>query len=111
MGRIARQNTCNCFYHFEKLRDPSHNWTYPIVRLEAYFVKMKLRVEHIENIRKELEFEPWAKRMGASAKTKMQLHALLRDAPKGVRAFLTPRTAGKKLFFSLTEAIIIGRKN
>ena len=96
---------------FEKLRDPSHNWAYPLARLEAYFAKVGLRVEHSETIRKEMEFEPWAKRMGANAKTKAQLRALLRDAPENVRVFLTPRTAGKKLFFSLTEAIIIGRKN
>ncbi len=78
--------------------------------MQAYFAKVKLRVEHVETLRKELEFEPWANRMGASAKTKMELRARLRDAPDDVRAFLTPRAAGKKLFFTLTEAIIIGRK-
>jgi hypothetical protein len=111
LDQIAGRNTCNCFCHFEKLRDPSHNWTYPIAQLKAYFAKVKLRVEHIETIRKEMEFEPWAKRMGASAKTKAQLRALLRDAPDDVRVFLAPRTAGKKRFFSLTEAIVIGRKS
>jgi ubiquinone/menaquinone biosynthesis C-methylase UbiE len=112
VDNVVPPDRLTAFYinDFEKLRDPSHNWTYPVAQLEAYFAKAQLRVEHVETIRKELEFESWAKRMGASAKTKAQLRALLRDAPDGVRAFLTPRTAGKKLFFSLTEAIIIGRK-
>ena len=112
VDNVVPPDRLTAFYinDFEKLRDPSHNWTYPVAQLEVYFAKVKLRVEHVETIRKEMEFEPWAKRMGASAKTKTQLRALLRDAPDEVRAFLTPRTAGKKLFFSLTEAIIIGRK-
>jgi ubiquinone/menaquinone biosynthesis C-methylase UbiE len=113
VDNVVPPDRLTAFYinDFEKLRDPSHNWTYPVAQLEAYFAKVKLRVEHVETIRKEMEFEPWAKRMGASAKTKTQLRALLRDAPENVRAFLTPRTAGKKMFFSLTEAIVIGRKS
>jgi ubiquinone/menaquinone biosynthesis C-methylase UbiE len=112
VDNIVSPERLTAFYinDFEKLRDPSHNWAYPVAQLEAYFAKAKLRVEHVETIRKEMEFEPWAKRMGASAKTKTQLRARLRDAPDDVRTFLTPRTAGKKLYFSLTEAIIIGRK-
>ena len=112
VDNVVPPDRLTAFYinDFEKLRDPSHNWAYPVEQLEAYVAKVKLRVEHVETIRKEMEFEPWAKRMGASAKTKTQLRALLRDAPENVRASLTPRTAGKKLFFSLTEAIIIGRK-
>jgi len=113
VDNVVPPDRLTAFYinDFEKLRDPSHNWAYPVTQLEAYFTKVKLRVEHAETIRKEMEFEPWAKRMGASAKTKTQLRALLRDAPDGVRAFLTPRTTGKKMFFSLTEVIIIGRKS
>ena len=113
VDNVVPPDRLTAFYinDFEKLRDPSHNWAYPVTQLEAYFTKVKLRVEHAETIRKEMEFEPWAKRMGASAKTKTQLRALLRDAPDGVRAFLTPRTTGKKIFFSLTEVIIIGRKS
>ena len=31
--------------HFEKMRDPSHNWAYPAPRLEAYFAEVGLKVE------------------------------------------------------------------
>jgi hypothetical protein len=47
------------------LRDPSHNWAYPAVRLQAYFEDAKLKVEQFETL---------------------------------------------KLFFTLTETIITGRK-
>jgi ubiquinone/menaquinone biosynthesis C-methylase UbiE len=104
------KQTASYINRFEKLRDPSHNWTYPLVRLEAYFADVGLRVEHTESIRKEIEFEPWANRMGASKETKMELRALLRDAPENVRAFLTPRVDDDRIFISLTEAILIGRK-
>jgi hypothetical protein len=110
-GQIAIQNTYNCLCHFEKLRDPSHNWAYPIVRLEAYFGDAKLQVEHREEFKKEIEFEPWADRMGASEETKTKLRKLLLDAPEGVKTFLTPRVQDDKMFFALHEAIIIGKKS
>jgi ubiquinone/menaquinone biosynthesis C-methylase UbiE len=103
--------TAGAINHFEKLRDPSHNWAYPIVRLEAYFGDAKLKIEHSESFKKEIEFEPWANRMGANAETKAKLRALLLEAPDAVREFLTPRIEGDKLCFSLTEAIVVGRKD
>jgi ubiquinone/menaquinone biosynthesis C-methylase UbiE len=96
--------------HFEKTRDPSHNWAYPVARLEAYFADANLKVAHSESFSKELEFEPWADRTSASAETKSKLRKMLLDAPDAVREFLKPRVDGGKLFFRLHEAIIIGRK-
>jgi ubiquinone/menaquinone biosynthesis C-methylase UbiE len=96
--------------HFEKLRDPSHNWAYPVVRLEAYFADAKLKVEYSERLTKEMEFEPWAKRMGANEETRTTLQKMLLDAPEGVRNILAPRLDGERLFFTLTEAVLIGRK-
>lgn len=96
--------------HFEKLRDPSHNWAYPAPRLEAYMADLGLKIEHSEIISKDMEFEPWADRQGASADTKMQLRKLLDNAPEGVRSFMNPHTAGDKFYFALHEVIILGRK-
>jgi len=111
LGQIARQNTCNCYYHFEKLRDPSHNWAYPRVRLEAMLSDAGLKVEHSESFKKEMDFEPWADRMRVSVEMKVQLRAMLwGEMIASAREFLTPRVDGDKLYFSLTEAIIIGRK-
>lgn len=102
--------TAGYINHFEKMRDPSHNWAYPLVRLEAMFAHAKLKVEHSETLRKDAEFDEWANRMGASEETKVKLRQRLIDAPGAVKEFLTPRTDGDKMFFALTEAIIIGRK-
>jgi ubiquinone/menaquinone biosynthesis C-methylase UbiE len=104
------KQTAGYINRFEKLRDPSHKWAYPLVRLEAYFGDAKLQVEHTEEFRKEMEFEPWADRMGANEETNASLRQLLLESPEGVRTFLTPRVEGHKLFFTLHEAIIISRK-
>jgi len=95
---------------FEKLRDPSHHWAHPLDDLKAYFAEATLSVEHSERIKKEMEFAPWATRMGASAETTARLWRLLLEAPAAVRDTWTPRFDEERLFFTLTEAIIIGRK-
>ena len=95
---------------FEKLRDPSHHWAYPVAHLEASFAAAMLHVVHSQSLKKEMEFEPWADRMGASEATKTELRRMLLEAPEAVRAFLLPRVDGGRLRFTLTEAIIIGEK-
>ncbi|MBI4786283.1 MAG: class I SAM-dependent methyltransferase [Chloroflexi bacterium] len=102
--------TAGYINHFEKLRDPSHNWAYPTARLEAYFADANLKVEHREDFSKEIEFDPWADRMGADAQLKSKLRKLLEDAPEPVKLFLTPRADGDKVYFALHEAILVGRK-
>jgi ubiquinone/menaquinone biosynthesis C-methylase UbiE len=103
--------TAGAINHIEKLRDPSHNWAYPFARLEAMFTDAHLKVEHSESFKKELEFEPWADRMSVSAEMKIKLRQLFTTlASDAVREFFVPRAEGEKLFFSLTEAIIIARK-
>jgi ubiquinone/menaquinone biosynthesis C-methylase UbiE len=96
--------------HFEKMRDLSHNWCYPLVRLEAMFADSKIKVEHTETLRKEMEFEPWVERMGVDATTKGKLREWLMNAKDASREHLTPRLDGDRIFFSLTEGILIGRK-
>lgn len=102
--------TADYINRFERLRDPSHHWAYPIADLTAFFTDARLQVEHSESLKKEMEFEPWADRMGASEGTKAQLRKMLIEAPDAARAFLAPRVDGGGLRFALTEAIIIGRK-
>ena len=104
------KQTAGYINHFEKMRDPSHNWCYPLVWLEAVFGDAKLKVEHSETVAKELEFEPWVDRMGVNAETKAKLRDWLMNAPGEAREHLTPRVDGDRMFFSLTEGIVIGRK-
>lgn len=102
--------TAGAINHFEKQRDPSHNWAYPLPRLEAMFTDTGLKVEHAETFSKEIEFEPWADRMSVSAEIKTKLRDWLFSAPPAVRDWIAPRRDGDKIFFTLHEAIIIGRK-
>lgn len=95
---------------FEKVRDPSHNWCHPLVRLEAMFADAELKVEHTEIIRKEMDFQPWVERMGASPATIAGLRERLFAATGEAKEFLAPRAEGDKVFFSLREGIVIGRK-
>lgn len=96
--------------HFEKLRDPSHNWCYPIPRLEAYMTDAGLKVEHVEESAKHMEFEAWADRMGCSPETKTELKRLLDTASPEAKEFFNPRIEDGKLWFSIRETIIIAHK-
>ncbi len=93
--------------HFEKTRDPSHNWCYPLPRLEALFADAGLKVEHSETLKKDVELNSWADRMGASAAVKAELRARLLAAPDAVKAWLTPRAEGDRMVFELTEGIVV----
>lgn len=105
------KQTAGAINHFEKLRDPSHNWCYPVERLQKYFQEAGLQIAHVEaNAVKEMEFEAWANRMGCSAETKTELKRLLDIASPAVRDFFMPRVEDGKLFFSIRESIIIARK-
>jgi ubiquinone/menaquinone biosynthesis C-methylase UbiE len=102
--------TAGYINHFEKLRDPSHNWAYPQPRLEAYFADAHLALVHSETISKDMEFDPFCDRMNVDPETRVKLRQLLLDSPDAVKAFLTPHMDGDKLVFALHEAIIVGKK-
>ncbi len=74
------------------------------------FADAKLKAEQSEALRKEMEFGPWVERMGASEETKAELRDWLMNAKDAAREHLTPRVEGDRIFFSLTEGILIGRK-
>ena len=95
---------------FEQIRDPSHHRAYPLAHLVAFFVEAKLMVAHRETMLKDMEFEPWARRMGASEETRAGLRRMLLEAPDPVRDCLMPRTEHGRLLFTLTEAVILGRR-
>jgi len=94
----------------EKLRDPSHQWCFPRVRLETYLTEAGLTVEHAEDSYKEMDFEDWADRMGCDAPKKEKLRSLICDAPEEARAHFHPRLEGDRLRFSLGETLLAARR-
>lgn len=97
--------------HWEKMRDPSHHWEYPMERLQDMFTDAGVSILHTESLEKEMEFDPWADRMGARNELKASLRQWMANAPEPVRAWLKPRHAGENLYFTLHEVVIVGRKN
>jgi ubiquinone/menaquinone biosynthesis C-methylase UbiE len=96
---------------FEKLRDPSHNRALSVDEWIGAFAQAGFTLLHQETAPKEMEFAPWAERMGASPAVIAQLRALLLDAPQFAADFFQPYTIEDKLFFYLTEAILIGKND
>jgi ubiquinone/menaquinone biosynthesis C-methylase UbiE len=95
---------------YEKLRDPSHNWVYPLVRLQAMFEQAGLHVEATRQLTKEFEFHQWADRQHVSAADKEKLLEMMRNIPEALQPLFAPRWADGTLYFSLWEAVIVGRK-
>ncbi len=94
---------------YEKLRDPSHNWVYPLVRLQAMFEQAGFEITAIRELSKELEFQEWADRMRVSEADKAKLLEMMRIIPDPLQPLFQPRWADDTLYFSLWEAVIAGR--
>jgi ubiquinone/menaquinone biosynthesis C-methylase UbiE len=94
----------------EKLRDPSHNWAYTAADWLSFFAAAGLSVSHSEIFRKGRDFEYWAGMQGVDARTRLQLRALLLQAPAAAREALAPAQAGGQLKFTLTEILVVARK-
>jgi ubiquinone/menaquinone biosynthesis C-methylase UbiE len=95
---------------YEKLRDPSHNWVYPLVRLQAMFADAGLKVEATRELSKELEFQEWADRMKVSPANKEKLLEMMRQLPPALEPLFAPRWADGTLYFSLWETVIVARR-
>jgi len=96
---------------FEKLRDPSHGRCLGMAEWTEVLSGQGLEVVHKERLPKDMEFQPWAERLGSDAPTIERLRTMLAEGSPALKAFLRPRLdeAGK-LWFTLDEAIVIARK-
>lgn len=95
---------------FEELRDPSHHRALGLEEWRKAFVAAGFEVRHAETAPKRMEFQPWAERMGAPADVIAELRNMLETAPPAAAEYLQPSTDDGRLYFYLTEAIVIGRR-
>ena len=96
---------------FEKIRDPSHGRCFGMAEWTEVLSDTGLEVLHKERVPKEMEFQPWAERLGSDAATIGRLRSMLTEGTPALKAFLKPRQDdGGKLWFTLDEAIVIARK-
>lgn len=95
---------------FEKIRDPSHGRCLGMAEWSELESDIGFEVLHKERLPKDMDFEPWASRMGCDAATTDHLRSMLTEGSPALKAFLKPRIEAGKLWFTLDEAIIIARK-
>jgi ubiquinone/menaquinone biosynthesis C-methylase UbiE len=95
---------------FEKIRDPSHGRCLGMAEWNEVMEDAGLEPVHAERLSKDMEFQPWAERMGADATTIQRLRAMLDGASPALAAFLKPHMVDGALWFTLDEAIMIARK-
>jgi len=95
---------------FEKIRDPSHGRCLGMAEWNEVIEDAGLQPVHAERLPKDMEFQPWAERMGADATTIERLRGMLENASPALAAFLRPRLVDGALWFTLDEAILIARK-
>lgn len=95
---------------FEKLRDPSHGRCLGMAEWTDVITAAGLQVTHKERLPKDMEFDPWAVRLGCDEATIAGLRKTLAEAGPTLAAFLKPRLEKGALWFTLDEAIVIARK-
>ena len=106
---VPNKQAAGYYNAYEKLRDPSHNWVYPLVRLQAMFEDVGFTVEAVRQLSKELEFHQWADRMRVSDADKEKLLEMMRNIPSALEPLFAPRWADGTMYFSLWEAVIVAR--
>ena len=104
------EDAAQTYNAFEKLRDPSHARCLGMAEWSALMAASGLRVTHAERIPKDMEFDPWAVRLGCDAATVATLRGMLLRGAPALQAFLKPRDVEGELWFTLDEAIITATK-
>ncbi len=94
---------------YEKLRDPSHHWVYPLVRLQAMFQQAGFQIEATRQLSKEFEFHQWADRQHVSPANKEKLLEMMRNIPEALEPVFAPKWTDNTLYFSLQEAVLVAR--
>ena len=95
---------------FEAIRDPSHSRCLGLAEWSEIVADTGFDIVHKERLGKDMEFQPWAERLGADGATIAQLRTMLAEGTPALRAFLRPRQEAGHLWFTLDEAILIARK-
>lgn len=95
---------------FEKLRDEGHARALTLTEWQRLLGEAGFTLAHSELLTKDMNFEIWASRMHIGETVKADLRNRLENAAPALAAFLRPKEGAGGLAFSLTEALLIGRK-
>lgn len=106
---VPNRQAAGYYNAYEKLRDPSHHWVYPLVRLQAMFQQAGFQVKATRRLSREFEFHQWADRQHVSEANKQKLLAMMRHLPEALEPFFSPRWAGGTMYFTLHEVVLVAR--
>jgi len=94
---------------FEKFRDPSHVRALTASEWLKNFADAGFQVQTAEIFRKARDFEAWAGLQTVTKDVLQELRRRLQEAPPAAAAALGPETKEGKLYFYLTEILIVGK--
>jgi ubiquinone/menaquinone biosynthesis C-methylase UbiE len=95
---------------FEKFRDPSHVRALPTSEWLRHFTEAGFLIDTIEIFRKARDFEAWAGLQTVSDEVRAELKRRLEEATSGPMEALGPEMRDGKLYFYLTEVLLVGRR-
>lgn len=98
------------YNRFEKLRDPSHVRVQTIEELRRRWHEVGIDIVAERSLEKEFEFHSWADRQHVAPATKKELLRMLEQLPAAARDHLRPRWEGATAYFTLSEVVLVGRK-
>jgi ubiquinone/menaquinone biosynthesis C-methylase UbiE len=108
---VPEKQAAGYYNAYEKLRDPSHNWVYPLVRLQVMFEDAGLTVEKVSpTLTKAFEFHEWADRQHVSAANKEKLLEMMRHIPEALQPLFAPRWDEGTMYFNLWEVVMVARR-
>ena len=76
---------------FEKIRDPSHGRCLGMAEWSEMLTDTGFELVHKERLGKDMEFQPWAERLGADTATIGRLRAMLSDGTPALAGLPRPR--------------------
>lgn len=95
---------------FDQLRDPSHNWAYPMSQWREFFAQAGLVLEAEETLAKAMNFVSWTERLNVAEEIVEELRQLLFNAPALPLAHFRPRVEDQEVYFDLIEGVFLARK-
>lgn len=109
-SEVELRDAAVAYNAYEKLRDPSHGRCLTISEWETVVTGGSFNALHKDHLRKDMQFDPWLRRMSVEGETAGRLEAMLLEGTPALRAFLKPHQRDGALWFTLHELLFVAKK-